>query len=625
MIISSCSFRSDEQVPEETKNQVTNHEELKPTPNSDSDGDGMKDQEELNQGRNPFLADLPILDIKFLQNFKITGIYDGKEKGQFTIDTKVGESDPDFKYRVGHIFARHNTYKNAASIGVFSTHNYGEIAKHDLSWVKYPDIDPIFFHNESLKNRKYLDEKNYQLNSLSIDLENSVKLKANGLYKSIKNLKVKFYYFDYEKDSYELLQEVLVERHFNTGIRETFSVKLDNIPVNLLKDNFFKKGQFIISELSDYEIPELETTYKQLLAQVEQKSVPFVFNTPRETSVYYVGTNGQGISFQNILTAVFDKQFEIKENELTKVEQFENNLEDYTYLNEIKKLDKKGKWFLLTSHLNQHYLDYKFTPKDHIVLSYITGSELASQGNETVFSFRENVSGGDDYKEYPLGNVTPNTEIDIHIRPEKSWGISPKHFTEVIDDRGGSCGKNCIRTPIYCKWEINKMEHYDRPLVLSKGFTGETSRIELVINNEAYNLSELANKKLLNTYWKDGNLHIQILDISKIKDIVSYEENLVSLRIKTQKKFDYWGVKLVGADRVGSHGMGGCAFNTPAVAFKFGARNISRESIRWDEIQITYDRVLNDAGRANLTLKPADNYYQRISVSVSSTIKNNFN
>ncbi len=626
----SCSVKQDDKTvhsPHQEIDPISGGGTISAPTNIDSDGDTVLDQEERNLGRNPYIADIPRLDIRFLQNFSIVGSYkavNGKAKGQFKIDTTIGEADPDFKYRVGSIFARHNAYNKAASIGVFSTHNYGAIREFDLSWVKYPEIDPTFFHREALKNRKYFGD-DYKLTSLSVKLDNTIKLRANGLFKEIKNLKVSFYYFNYEKDKYELIKEVLIPRHFSAGGRENFSVTLENIPVQLIKDNFFKKGEFIISELSDYEIPEMHTTYKQLLASIKEKSIPLVFNTPGETTIYYVGQNSKALSFNQILTTLFPNQFELKEDELVKLKQFSNNLGDYTYLSEIKKLDKKGKWFLLTNRLNQHYLDYKFTPKDHLILSYITGSELANQKEEMIFSFREQISGEENFKEYPLGNVTPNSVIDIQIRPDRAWGVTKEHMTEVFDHNGGNCGRNCVSLPIYCKWEINKMTSYDERWQWQQKLDALTGKLELAINGELFNLAELAAKKLISVKWTHDNLHLQIRDISKIKPIVSYEENLIALRVNTKKEFDFWGVKLVKAERSGSRGIGGCAYTTPMVAQKFGVRFLSRESILWNEMQITYDQILNDEGRRNLTIKRADNYYQRVAVSVSSTIKNNFN
>jgi len=233
-------------------------------PDADSDGDFIKDKEEQEFGRNALVADIPELQVRFLQNYRIeTTFKKGEESKLFVIDTKVGVNDPDFKYRVGKIFIRDKSFQNAATIGKFSSHSWGDIENYDLTRIKYPEVAASFFHNEALKNKQYLDEGN-KIENISVALENSVKLSANKYFKSINNLEINFYYYDYETESYELLATKKVDRHFNAGVNETFEVVLDNLPRKLLEENYFKKGEFIISEINDYEIPDLNTTYKLL-------------------------------------------------------------------------------------------------------------------------------------------------------------------------------------------------------------------------------------------------------------------------------------------------------------------------------------------------------------------------
>ncbi len=56
---------------------------------------------------------------------------------------------------------------NAANIGRFSTHSWGTIEQHDLSWVKYPNIDPKFFHQDAINKRAFLQN---DIKSINIKL-----------------------------------------------------------------------------------------------------------------------------------------------------------------------------------------------------------------------------------------------------------------------------------------------------------------------------------------------------------------------------------------------------------------------------------------------------------------------
>ncbi|MBY0415678.1 MAG: hypothetical protein K2Q18_16005, partial [Bdellovibrionales bacterium] len=149
-IAASCSFKSDQKTVAPISSDKT---ELKIDPLGDSDGDGVLDGEEQSKGRNPFVANLPDLKVRFLQNYKIEVSYHKKgstEAKSFVIDTNVKDTNPDFKYRVGNVFARSNALRTASSFGRFSSHNSGKFDEHDLSWISYPELDPKFFHQQAL-------------------------------------------------------------------------------------------------------------------------------------------------------------------------------------------------------------------------------------------------------------------------------------------------------------------------------------------------------------------------------------------------------------------------------------------------------------------------------------------
>ena len=552
MMIVSCGFRSDEgtksadgALANPTRATIpTGAGELK---EQDSDGDLMLDKEEKAIGRNPLIANIPNVRVRFLQNYKISVKYralaDGAA-GDFVIDTKVHQDDPDFKYRVGEIFIRNESYKNAANVGKFATHSWGEVAEHDLSWVSYPEVDTRFYSDKVLRYKQYFNAEKYEITGITVVLENSVQLKANEGFKNIKNLTLNFYYYAYEKEAYELIKAQKIERHFNAGVNETFDVVLENVPATLIVENYFKRGEFIISELGDFEIPEMATTYKTLMTSVRTKSVPVIYNTPLESDVSYIGMNGNEKSFAEILNILFGSKIVIEQDKLKKINQFETNLADFTYLAELKAIDKQGKWFIFTNKLNQHYLDYKFSPKDIISLSYITGNVLAEQPSEKIFSFREAANSENGAKLYPLGNVLPNSIIHIQMEPKRVWGEIKRNWTDSISSPGGSCGQNCISREFTCWHEFNLFDSIDTTFVFSKDYDWELGRIKLLVNQDEFSLKELVDAKKIEAYWLGGKLHLVIREISKIKEIKEFEDTLLALKLITFQETTFSGIKL---------------------------------------------------------------------------------
>jgi len=499
MILPSCGFvKSDDQAKEDRNGR--DQFSIQNDRTRDDDGDGVSNFEELEKGRSPYIANIPDLRVRFLQNYTITvgykSLQDGTE-GEFVIETKSHQDHPDYKYRVGDVLVRSISEKNSASIGKFVTHSYGEVKESDLTLVGHPDVDSKVFAQYALDYRKFFNPEDYELKDIKIELENSVKLSSSEYFSEISNLSLNFYYFDHEKETYELLDTKKIERHFQAGINETFTVTLENIPSKLLVDSFFKRGEFVVSEIGDYEIPEMSTTYKTLLSSVKEKTVPVVYNSPLESSVNYVALIDGKDKFIYILEYLYGDKLVVENNNLKKINQFENNLPNFTYLTELKDLDKKGKWFVFTNKLRSHYLSHKFSKKDIISLSYITGDVLSTQKSENLFSFNDKAESLGASVLYLLGKITPNSRLNFQLKPQEIWGDKIKNWSDQIYSVGGGCGKNCMRREFKCNFEFNIFEKIQagQEFKFKENFSDHLEYVYLVINQEEFNLSKLLAEK----------------------------------------------------------------------------------------------------------------------------------
>lgn len=618
--LGACSFRSPEKKEEPTS---TRYEELKPEDLSkmDTDGDKLNDLEEKDRGLNPFVANIPELKTRFLQNYSIkvswhvqTGGVDHLESAwDFTIDTRVGRNDPDFKYRVGEVLVRNKAFSEASRIGRFSTHSWGDIQESDLTRVIYPEVDTRFSKQNNLRVGQYFDNDKIMIDTVTVELENSVKLLPSSLYSSVKDLELNFYYFNYESESYELLVTKLVDRHFNRDVNETFSVTLENVPVDLISQNYLKRGEFIISEVKDFFIPELGVKYSALMNSVKAKTIQMVVNDPLETRSAFVAPFSKKNRFSDLMDNLYPKQFHVTEDKLTKLGQFENNLSDYTHLKEVKTEDKKGKWFILTDRMNQTYLDHEFKAGEAIILSYITGKELAEQTSEKVNSLRFAVSGFSDYEIYPLGNVSPNSVVDFQLETGKRTGegVDKKEDFPVS---GGDCGSNCHVWQFSCHFKFNIFKARDEGYEFKKDLTEELSQLSLIINEEEFDLKKLVEEKKAEVFWQDKNAHFRISDISKIKEIVEAHENVISLKIKTLTETTFDGVNLVsysGRESYGCFNLAGAAAFNMKIPIYEGSKDFNQwaRNFNWNVLKVGKDRT----------------YSQPFTMNVSSTVNNYYN
>ena len=609
----SCSYKK----PDEDSKKKATYEQISAEELSkmDTDGDRINDLEEKERGLNPFLANIPELKINFLQNYSIKVKWNkNQEKGETIFDTRTGRNDPDFKYRVGEILVREKAFLEAARIGRYSGHTWGDVKEEDLTRVGFPEIDPRFLSANNLKLGQILNDPAIAIDNISVELENSTRLLTSSVFNEVKNLELNFYYYDYETENYELLSTKLIEKHFIRDVNETFTVTLDNIPHNLLVESFLKKGEFIISEVKDFEIPEIGIKYSELMKSVKNKTVQMVVNTPLETKSYFVAPFTNRNRFSDLMENIYPKQYKVEDDEVTKVGQFSTNLPDFTHLKEVKAEDKKGKWFVHTRRMIRTYLDHEYQNGEVIVLSYLTGKEISEQSSEKVNSLRFEATGGKDFQIYPLGNISPNSLVDIQFSPGKRLGDGIDQKEDKPVSVGGSCGKNCYKWDFQCHFKFNKFVARNNSYEFKKDLTEELAQLTLIVNEDEFNLKQLIEEKKAEIFWVSNNPHFRINDISKIKEIFEAEENVISLKIETKKGVTFDGVNLISFSGRESYGCfnlaGAAAFNMKIPVYE-GSKDFAkwRGMFNWNVLRVGKDRA----------------YEQPFTLNISSTVKNYFN
>lgn len=611
LIPAACSFKS----PEKKENQeFSKYEEIKPEDlaKMDTDGDRINDLEEKERGLNPLVANIPELRTRFIQDFEIfLNIHPpGRPNDGWltSIDSRTGRRDPNFQYRVGEIFVREKAFEESARVGKYSTHVMGEIKATDLTWIKYPEVDFKFVGREILSLDEYFQNGN--VGSVNVELESTVRLEPSSIYKSIKNLELNFYYYNYEKETYELIASKKVERTFLSDVVETFKVKLQEIPLSIIEENLFKKGEFIISEVKDYEIPELGIKYSELMKTVKEKTVQVVVSHPLAIQNHFIAPFKGQRRFNDLLRNVFEGNFALEDNNLKKLLQFENNLPDYVYLDEVKDLDKKGKWFVLTDQINRSYLDYEFKEGESFALTYVTGKELATQTKEKHSAIKLYASGEEDYRIHPLGYISPNSKIDLLLGPGTKSGDKLTRLEDKPSSGGGSCGQNCSSRAYSCHLKMNVFTKRDRPEVFEfkKDFTEELGQIYLVINQDEFPLKQLVEEKKIITSWKDGLLHLVISDIGKIKQIFEYDDNVLALKLVTHVETTWDGINLVSYSGKQDYT---CWELTAAMAYnmKWPVSKRSKDIdkwgrwFNWNVLKLSDDRVFIDTYEIRFTSK----------------------
>lgn len=623
-ITTACSFKSPDGG---GKGQVRSVDELKPEElkRIDSDGDMISNYDEKMNGTDPFVADIPKVDVSFLQDYAIEVIFE--DESTFKIDTVVARDNPNFKYRVGDLFLKANSLNNAAKLGRFSGVSWGEIKQEDFSWVKYPNTDKEYYHSKVLE---YIKNKGKKIKSLTIELENTLRLQESPYFPSIEGLEVNFYYYSHSKESHVLVHTEKIEKTFQSGVRENFAVKIENPPLELFEDSYLRRGEFIISEVKDFYCPDRKIKNSQILASVKNKSIPVYVSTPYKNEINYVALNEGGEKFITIMQKLYSDKFKVLDEKLTQVEQFTNNLPDFKYLHEVKENDKDGNWYVMTNRIKDHYLKQTFSTSDSITLSYITGKDLAAQKNETFFSLTEKVDSGENFNKYPLGNVTKNSSVDVSIYINGLNGIRlyEKFQQFFFAPRCGSGNCTGANWSVHAEYMINSFAKFSEPYRFDE-LAEIGDKIKVLINNTELDLAELVKQNQASVMLKEDDvgqyLHVQLTGLDKIETIVNGSENTAFLVISPVKK----GTTGVGVqiNKMGGHNID-FVFHAGMVAFNEAMKlnlPIAVTSWNFDEWQKKVPWGQRAPNGWVPTRGEKQKYFEGLVVDVVSTITNNFN
>ncbi|MAZ48940.1 MAG: hypothetical protein CME65_10270 [Halobacteriovoraceae bacterium] len=621
-LTTACSFKGSKEKTDSASTQALKPSDLK---KMDSDGDLISDFDEKQKGLDPFVANLPKLRVNFLQDYSIK--VDFENETQFSMDTKVARDNPDFKYRVGNLFVKENSYDNAAKLGRFSGVSWGEVKQQDFSWVKYPDIDKDFYYNKAREYRYWSKSK---VRESSITLENTLRLMESPLFESIEQVELNFYYYSYSKESYTLLHTEKLERVFQSGTREDFQIIINNPPKELIEDTYFRHGEFIISEVKDFYIPSLKSKYSDLLASVRSKSIPVYKTTPFKNDLSYVAINPKGEKFISILSKLFSDKFEVQGDKLVQVEQFSDNLSDFTYLHEVSKEDKLGKWFVMTNKIKNHYLKHNFTNKDAITLSYLTGSELSKRTQEKIYSFSKDVKSEDAGKLYGLGNITRNSQIDLSIYLNQLEGIQLDVEHGQFHYRPPNC-RNCTGTnwSVSAQFQVNRFSGFKNQWFV-RDLEEAKKSFEILINNKALPLEELIAQNHATLELKGDEsfsyLHITIKNVDELDVIESGKENVAFIKVKPLS-VGHAGVG-VQINSMGGHNIDK-VYHAGLVSLQEAARRkvpLAITSWKFDDWKVNVPWGVPDSRTGYKPTKGSKKkYWTGTVVDIISTITNNYN
>ncbi len=505
--ICSCGFNSEEDdssVPSEKPRLVTDQ-----GPNFDKDGDYdgdlVSNQNEIDMGRNPYVADIPQVDFKFMRDFSLN------EADTALIDSQRDIIGQKYEYRIGDFLIKEITARETARFARFGGVVEGHFDPVDLTRIRYPKFSKSFL----LKTHKNLPVNN---GNTSLSFTNTISLKRNRGFQKISNPAFNFHYFNYETGLYELVGQKVFEKGVFEGVLEKFEVNLDLQNKEQLFDNFFNKGEFLTAEIDNYEIDDLKTTYKSLMSSVKEKTIPVTVITPLDSQTQYVALSSKHNKLGHFLKSLYGDNFKVKEDNLVQIGGFVNNLPSIEELRNLKGETKKGKWFvLLNKATNFNLFDYEFQKGDQVVLNYMTGDELASFEKSYQLKRPIGYQSGLDYEDIELGEFSLNDSIRINLQSNHIRYEYYKVGTFGFNDSAG-----------HSSWRLH--DQVERKDSLNFSRDENLQRLSLIINGQEFKINDLISSNKIQANFKGPDLD---LSISKVHEAFSLtEDDFYSLSLR---------------------------------------------------------------------------------------------
>ena len=483
----------------------------------DSDGDLVNDQEELNLGRGPLIADIPTFKLDFISGYQVAiGYREQNKSKKIFLTSHYYIEKANFSSPIGPLAIRHDAIEKISKMRSFKAHHSNQFPFYSLNNTIYSGLNPRVLLEEVKSLNTVLKQDVY---SISIQIENRMMLEEDGIYQSIKNPTIVFSYYDHKKGHYINLESKKIKKDFYAGENKPFSVFFKNVPSNLIFDNYIKRGDFIIAKLVDFEIPELKTTYQELLRNIQKETIPVVYSTPLQHKTYYVSLEMKKKKLSEILKNLFEGQVYIEEGKITQIGELENDLDESLQTDD--RIDR-GQWFVLTTPIEGNYLNFKYSSNDAIGLFYITQKELSHQRKRYHSAFKFISSDPTQVKSIPLGNIGARSEVFIKLEAVQSWGEVPIVTEHIINSNFYNLVKKKYAANLRC--EIEKITFAPYRNWYSSIQKDILSYLFLAIEDSQYNIKELVEEGKISLFNENAGLYLHIKDVSNIHNISEGED-----------------------------------------------------------------------------------------------------
>ena len=379
LVLSSCSFKKKNDAnTSQTKNQIESQ-----TTESDSDGDGVTDADEITRGSDPFLADIPTFSGDFFEEMEVKlELYNKLNNGYVSIDWKTIDGKTKFSWEEeDRISASGGLYMETLLKSYAGNFNF---KKNNFKFYDYNEgifsySSPVFFEDSlfSISDKLLsLQRKGYEINRAEATILSAFQINSKK-YVSFRNPVFDIYYKSRNHEGLIFIESKRIDGTYSFNEENKVNIHFESFDSKIIDESLLSGGASFFLKLRDFTVYETNEDYSSILERVQISSVPVTIAYTSEdkksiVETLYVGTRGNPESLQSILIKAFKKDVLMTSTSIDQIRGLSNRSQSY----EGTGLNETIKWYVGSSHIEDNVYSYLFKPNEGIGLAYISDKKV---------------------------------------------------------------------------------------------------------------------------------------------------------------------------------------------------------------------------------------------------------
>ena len=510
----------------------------------DTDGDGMMDHNEILEGTDPYIADIPTFKGEFFKEMTVNlELYNKDNSAYQSLSWDVKNSKLKLSWNekalnapMGSIYSD-SLLKNYASNNAYKKNTF---TFFDYNEGVFSHSSPVLFEESVFEiSKKVLEfeKKGFLVNRADVVLLTSFSIKS-AQFKYLRNPVFDIYYKSKSREGLIFIESKKIDGTYSFNNQNEIYINFQTNDQKIIYDSIINGGSSLFVKMRDFVVYDNNERYSEILSRVTSKSIPVTLSVPADDKspavfeTLYVGSNGLGLSLQELLSRAYKKDLLMTSSSIDQIRTYSNRTRTYGESGANENL----KWYIGTNGLSENLFKTQFTTKDGISLSYISDKKF---DRKPIYTTRNNISNA--YKLVQTTKLPLETKnVKIRIVPE-TYNV-PTQMTRVVSRtdcaRGTTWRTNDVKYNIFSLgWTDDKKSFFSSALpqyqivIKNKGKIIISGNIEELRKNRIIDISVSDDKQYGDISFKEGMISNVTDPTSSIEAIVFFEPKLTEITV----------------------------------------------------------------------------------------------